>query len=876
MPVEQAAAHRVALTIQEASGPGPRLIRVPSWPFAILAGLVMFRAAVYVAAVIGGEWSSRPGALHPTWVQLAQACLYALVGASLIVLGRHDPRAWSLGAFLGAFACAMMDRYLSGSNPLLMLARGLRTDAFFGASLWFFCAVFPSRSRRFGVSAALAAGVVATTALGLALAFLDAVATFDLAVPASLASIAATTARLSPSGTDWYFSLQFLSMLPLLVLMPLKAREAGADDRRRYRWLTVGIGVAMGPLVLDVLATTLVTGLHEWTRGTIIWPLRSIAIMAGLTVLPLMSAYSALVHRTVDIGFVLRSAAQYLVARYAAHALVSTPLVVALIVVIANRDRSLSEMASSPIGLMLGAIALISATALASRHRLLRTIDSRFFREEIDAQATFLSLTHELQRADSIESLAQKAQAAVDGAFHPIRVVVCIEDSKGQLVAQNVDLPSLASGSALAQIAGGDDRPLQIDAMPPTMMSRLPVEDRHWLEQAHAALLVPLRTSPREMVGLIALGERRSELPYRADDLRLLTALGSASGLAIDRLRRSATTTPAGRPPVMEAARECVECGEVLDGDAIACSCGAPLKRAPVPRLLNDRWRIIRRIGAGGFAVVYQALDLPLKQLRAVKALPLAEPAHFARLRREARMMSAVHHANLATVYALEAWGYAPLLVMEFLEGGTLADRLRRGPLGIAEVFSVGRQIASAIVSLHDSGILHRDIKPSNIGFTVDGTPKLLDFGLAKILEVHGQPMLAQASESTWSGLPGSDNSAVFRGTPAYASPEALMGCAASPADDLWSLGVTLLEAATGTNPFKAATPAAVAARVLTDDGRVQQCLEALPLGARDLFAVLLAREPHRRAQSSRAFVAQLNTVAINSRQPMTTKEGRA
>lgn len=879
MPVDPLIADRTAFPVQGPTTPvsGPLATSVPAWPFALLAGLIMCRAVVYLSAAVAGQWVARPGTLHLTWVQLLQGSFYAIAAGLLMVFGRHDRRAWGLGAFLGGIACALMDSFLaSPTNPLLNAAKGLRTDAFFAATLWFFCAAFPGLSRRSWLSAAFGAGLAVSSVLGVTLAGFDAIATFQPGVPEWLASLAANAARHSRGAVDWYFSLQFLSMLPLLVLMPLKSSEAGADDRRRYRWLTLGISIALGPLVIDVFATTFWPGLHEWTRGTVLWPLRSIAIMSALTVLPVASAYSALVHRTVDIGFALRAAARYLVARYAAHSLAAAPIAVALLVVFANRDRSVVELAAGPVGATLAAVSVVAWAAAAGRHRLLDLIDARYFRQAVDAQATFLSLSDALRKADSIETLAAKAQAAIDGAFHPAALAICVEDSAGLFVPQNVDAPAVSKASALAQIIGGNDRPLSVTAIGPGVLERLPAADRAWLDETKAVVLVPLRSSQGDLLGVAAVGERRSEMPYGAHDVRLLAALGSACGLGIERLQRMAQARDSGGLPAAGLARECVECGQVSGGEALACTCGAPLQRAPVPHVLNDRLRIIRRIGAGGFAVVYSAVDLALKQPRAVKALPQADPAHFARLRREARLMSTVQHPHLATVYALEAWGLWPMLVMELLEGGTLSDRLRRGALPVDEVVAVGRKLADALCALHRNGVLHRDVKPSNIGFTTEGTPKLLDFGLAKMLEVRGAPAAAHSSESTWSGLPNSEKSGVFRGTPAYASPEALLGEPPSPADDIWSLGVTLLEAATGTNPFRAATPAAVSARVLADDGRVQQWLELLPPPAREPFASLLTRDPVRRAASGRALVQILDDVPVNGSDVMTTQERSA
>jgi serine/threonine protein kinase len=184
--------------------------------------------------------------------------------------------------------------------------------------------------------------------------------------------------------------------------------------------------------------------------------------------------------------------------------------------------------------------------------------------------------------------------------------------------------------------------------------------------------------------------------------------------------------------------------------------------------------------------------------------------------------MAAVSHPNLATLYGLELWRGVPMLVIEYLEGGTLADRLRRGPLAVDQVVKLGLALAEAAGALHAVGMLHRDIKPSNIGFTAEGTPKLLDFGLAKLV-TRPSPATGGSggNDSTWSVQGSMSTEAGIRGTPAYLSPESLSGAPPSAADDVWALSVTLIEASTGINPFKAATIPATVARVLTHENWV-------------------------------------------------------
>ena len=304
----------------------------------------------------------------------------------------------------------------------------------------------------------------------------------------------------------------------------------------------------------------------------------------------------------------------------------------------------------------------------------------------------------------------------------------------------------------------------------------------------------------------------------------------------------------------------------MLAADASTCVCGGLLQRAAAPHVLGDRLRFLQRVGAGGMGVVYRALDLRLQQPRAVKTLPHVDPVLASRLRREARAMATVSHGNLALLYGLEFWRGAPMLVMEFLEGGTLAEHLQRRTLTLRETIDLGTHLADALGVLHSAGILHRDVKPSNIGFTADGTAKLLDFGLARLLPRGPieSPHATAVGDSTWSINLSTEVGGV-RGTPAYLSPQVLTGSPPAVSDDLWSLAVTLLEGVTGANPFRAANVAATVARVLSETHRLADAMRV----ATDVNANVLcrgartSREPSRNRHGVRSTVTSLFTQGV-------------
>ncbi len=221
-------------------------------------------------------------------------------------------------------------------------------------------------------------------------------------------------------------------------------------------------------------------------------------------------------------------------------------------------------------------------------------------------------------------------------------------------------------------------------------------------------------------------------------------------------------------------------------------------------------------VGRGGMGAVYLARDLQLERDVAVKTLTGMSVARLMALKPEAWAMATVSHPAVAQIHGVESWRGRLCLIVEYLARGTLADRLRRGPLPPAQAVSVAEVLADALGALHETGYLHGDVKPSNVGLTSNGSPKLLDFGLARA----------------------ANGDAARGGTLRYLSPEALAGHAAEEADDVWSLCVVLYEMASGEHPFAGGDADEVASRIRRQRlGRPA----SLPAGAASRSAAVIA-----------------------------------
>lgn len=833
----------------------------PSWPVNLLAIPIILRFLIFALALLIGSWTSNPARIIPAWAQILQSSCFASVAFVLLYYGWRDRRAWVLGLLILDSAATLMRpfaRSIPAPPGLLQTALLAQTDAFQAALIWFFAGVFPKPAVGHRLASAFFWGATVAFALGVTLAASD---TYVLLSGGGPASTIGDLARASKRGGshDWYFTLQFLSLVPLLLLMPLKLREAGPNDRRRFTWLALGIVIGYLPLVSDTLLVTFFPKLGAPPNPPLL-RLRGAGIVIALTVVPFAAAYAALVQRTLDVRLVIRKALQYILARSFIWGLALAPFAALLIIVALNRERAVADLVSGPMGLTLGALTAAGLGLALGRQRLMNTVDRRFFRQQIDARALLLNVADATRKATTLDDVQEAVTTAVETVFHPSMLAIAAAGDDDQLHALNTDLPPLSRGSALALLLAGKNTPVDLGETSLAIVERLSPSDRHWLRTSGAVVLLPLLGPSNELAGVLALGEKKSELAYDMEDFRVLAAVGAPVGLALARvLAEARAETPRTDTVGPDApARECLDCGTVADATATTCVCGGLLQRAHVPRILEDRLRFDRRIGAGGMGVVYLATDVRLHQRRAVKTLPSADPVMISGMRREARSMAAARHANLATLHGLEIWHGVPMLVMEYLDGGTLGARLRQRALPLADVLALGVCLGDALATLHERGVLHRDVKPSNIGYTFDGSPKLLDFGLAKLA-----PRLAPPSASTDAELDGlslvqsfSSSGAGIRGTPAYLSPEVLRGVSPSARDDVWSLSVTLIEALTGANPFHGGTVAATVSRVLADDERVA-FVASLPREPRELFKDLLGPLDVR-PTTARLFVQRL------------------
>jgi Tol biopolymer transport system component len=264
-------------------------------------------------------------------------------------------------------------------------------------------------------------------------------------------------------------------------------------------------------------------------------------------------------------------------------------------------------------------------------------------------------------------------------------------------------------------------------------------------------------------------------------------------------------------------------------------------------------YEITAKLGEGGMGVVFKAKDSQLGREVALKVLPegfTGDPERLSRFEREAKLLAQLNHPNIAQIYGFEASGDTRALVMELVDGPTLAERLEAGPLPIHESLAVSLQIARALEEAHEKGIVHRDLKPQNIKASVEGKVKVLDFGLAKAMDptgtASGGPSASQLAMSPTITL-GATAQGVILGTAAYMAPEQARGLPVDKRADIWALGVVLYEMLTGRTVFASDTVPDTLAAVLTREVDWSALPPATPPAIRRLLRRCLERNPKNR-----------------------------
>jgi eukaryotic-like serine/threonine-protein kinase len=631
-------------------------------------------------------------------------------------------------------------------------------------------------------------------------------------------------------------------------------RLTDENERRRVKWVAYGSILSLTPQV--VLSIAELTGSPFGLAGASLGRFAD-AATAGI---PVAMAYAVVKHRVLDIRVVVRRGLQYLLAKGALQALVALPLIALAFTVVVNRHRTIGELMTESTGYLYWLV--IAGVTLRFRQPVQLWLDRRFFREEYDREQLLLGLLDDLGKIDSISQLSGLVQAKLESALHPASMYFWYRDP-GEFAEASASNPLLTppdfpvEGRWLTWLAGrahATELPLPSDAG----LSRQQIR---WFAARNVQLAIPIADSDERLAGVLLLGPKKSEEPYGANDRRLLLSIAKQVAVVRENLRLRAQVSDEQRirhdvlahldRRSVNLLKECPGCGACFDGDTERCDRDgyALTLSLPVSRIIESKYRLDRLIGKGGMGAVYEAQDLRLDRVVAVKILlgrAFGQQTALRRFRREARAAARLDHPRIVRVHdygSLE--GEGAYIVMERLRGSTLRaelERLRRlAPLDAADWFD---QILDGLAAAHSNGVVHRDLKPENIMGRRDEERRLsvtlLDFGLAK------EPV-ADAATTGPMTIAG-----VVMGTFGYMSPEQLLGHPVDHRTDIFSLGVMLAESIAGERPFQGDTPMDVSRAVLHQTYHLPGESPGA-LAVDDVLQQCLAKDPSMRFASADA-----------------------
>ena len=641
---------------------------------------------------------------------------------------------------------------------------------------------------------------------------------------------------------DGSLAALFLLSLGAVATVALRARSAPVGEAKRVVAFSLGFAVYLAGVTVHVIAEALTPGSwlsnYRWSAGVVVM---EVVRFPGL----ILAWYGVLAARVPHIREVLRACYRWpLTHPGLLSAAAAVPAVALGLVVASHPERPAGAILADPLVQSLFAAVGILSLALVGRDWILGRLDAWALPEIADQRHALADAAAGLSRAVRMKTVIRAvARAARIGGRSPATLLLAADTGAGKhdLHGPDTRVAPLQGDSSIVHLLENVGGPLRVHPEHPrSIFGLLPPEEAAWVEETEADVILPVPVPGLDRIAALVVGRRSDGRIVRSGDLPFLEALGSMAGMAAARLRLLDTGEAATESA---PARECPVCGSVAGAsEPPGCDCGKAYVETDVPRLLAGKFRLNRRLSAGGMGAVYQARDLRLDRDVAIKTLGDPSVLRLMQLQAEAWAMATVAHPAVAQIYGIESWRGHPFMVVEFLSGGTLQDRLQQGPVSAGDGVSAIVELADALAALHEKGFLHGDIKPSNIGFTASGSPKLLDFGLARAM----------------------GDAAAAGGTLRYVSPEALSGSPTDEADDVWSLCVVLHETVSGQHPFGGGGASEVAERIRSQ--RVARS-SASPAGGAVSEAVVsfaasvLAAPRPLRPGSAQAFAEALRAV---------------
>ena len=589
-----------------------------------------------------------------------------------------------------------------------------------------------------------------------------------------------------------------VSIAACYVLIRNYALLVDRDSRRRLRWATVSFGTGAISL-LSLRLIELGSGMTKTHSLDSALRVTDLTTTIAIGLIPVTLAYAVVKHRILDVRLVIRRGLQYLLAKNVLRLILLAPVLIIAIQVGRDPNRSFSDLALRSSWRFYLLVMGSAALSLRYRHDLRRWLDKRFFRVALQEEETWVALTESIKAAtregEIANAVAQQIEAALpvegigvffrSGANGELRAALgeparFLEKAEQRLFGPSAAFLSSATGPIQLDLEEADpDSPLR--------------------SRSQKALFIPLTGTDGAHLGALVLGAKKSEQPYSRKERELLQAIAIQMAMRCEvvQLKRSVNDQRNAVARSMAAQNgqllnECMRCGQCYSVSQTHCTAdGTTLAfTLPIDRVVSDRYRLNRRLGAGGMGVVFEAFDLRLNRPVAVKIM-LSElfgnMDALARFRREAHAVASLRHPNIVGVHDFGTFPVGgAFLVMDLVGGLSWRKHLRQQDVLTPErVAGWVEGLCAGISAAHSSGIVHRDIKPENVMISEGPAGEVsvvLDFGLAKL---H-QPTESDRVEATVIGS--------VMGTRSYMSPEQRAGERVGTPTDVYSIAVMTLE----------------------------------------------------------------------------------
>ena len=597
-----------------------------------------------------------------------------------------------------------------------------------------------------------------------------------------------------------------------LILARNYRRLPDAVSRRRLRWVALGISLAIVPMAVGVALRFLLQLLgYTQAAESVNSFLDTVASFVSLLA-PLTVTYAIVKHRVLGIRFVIRRGLQYLLARNVLRLILYLPLIGIALDIALHPKVGIAEFLLHKAWWFNLLIIASAAVSLRYRTRLQNWVDRRFFRAAYEEEAILSKLIDCMQACETPDAVANAVAQQLQQTLQPSSVCVLFRNRSAGKFTVGYPHDSVLALHFRGLLNERMDDLLRSQRSSHSFAEMAPTADGQTAvsnEDVRNALITRITTGSGDLLGVLLLGEKKSEEPYSKRDQQLLQATATQIGLVLEMLALKDQVREEGRVRVEVLGRldqeqiqlvlECPACGRCYTSPAAQCEDDqSPLGLTlPIERIIDGKYRLERRIGVGGMGAVYEASDLRLDRAVAVKVMTgrlFGNNAALRRFEREARAAARLEHPNIVAIYDFGSLrGDGAYLVMQLISGRSWRAELQgSGQIRPVRAASWFDQLCEAMTCAHTSGIVHRDLKPENVLVSDAGDVEkitVLDFGLAKFRSIQKLSEPSFTTEDT------------VLGTHGYMSPEQRSGEAVDERGDIYAMAVLTAECLTNSRP---------------------------------------------------------------------------